>query len=152
LLAPFADPLVAATGPRSNGVSGSQLLTPVPYGSPLLPEFERFADAWAAWHSGQTSPVERLVGFCIAVRRDAFVTVQGFDERYVGGGFEDDDLCRKLSSLGHVLQVAHACFVHHDAHSTFRANDVDWFALQCANQERFEHKWNNTRVSAGVPE
>ena len=120
LLEPFSRPLVGATGPRSNAVSGIQLLTPVPYASPFLPEFERFADAWAAWFGGQSTEVRRLVGFCLAVRREAFEDVGGFDERFVGGNFEDDDLCCKLSSVGWTLRVAQGCFVHHDNHVSFQ--------------------------------
>jgi GT2 family glycosyltransferase len=141
LLEPFAEPSVAATGPRSNGVSGMQLLEPVPYSSPLLPEFERFASSWSAWCKGQVVPVPRLVGFCMAVRRDEYLAVGGFDDSYGLGGFEDDDLCRKLLKRGKTLLIANACYVHHDAHSSFIANELDWYALQCANKVLFERKW-----------
>jgi|GEM_PF-3027376 len=141
LLAPFTSAEVGATGPRSNMVSGLQLVQPVPYLSPLLPEFARFASCWASWFQGQTVEVDRLVGFCLAVRHCAFQEVEGFDERYAVGGFDDDDLCRKLTSLGWKLLVANASFVHHAGHATFDANELDWFALQCANQARYEEKW-----------
>jgi GT2 family glycosyltransferase len=142
LLEPFSQPLVGATGPRSNAVSGIQLLTPVPYASPFLPEFERFANAWAAWFAGQSTEVNRLVGFCLAIRREAFEDVEGFDERYVVGNFEDDDICRKLTSLGWTLRLAQACFVHHDSHVSFIENNVDFSATFYANQERFMAKWH----------
>lgn len=151
LLAPFADPVVAAVGPRSNGVSGPQLVAPVPYASPLLPEFERFARAWAAWFAGQSSEVDRLVGFCLAVRRAAFEEVDGFDPRYVGGGFEDDDLCRKLRSVGWVLRISHPCFVHHDVHATFEENDLDWRELETLNRARFVEKWAGPAAATGLP-
>ncbi|HUZ21440.1 MAG TPA: glycosyltransferase [Acidimicrobiales bacterium] len=141
LLAPFNSGEVGATGPRSNMVSGLQLVQPVPYMSPLHPEFARFAACWASWFQGQTVEVDRLVGFCLAVRHSAFQEVEGFDERYAVGGFDDDDLCRKLTSLGWKLLVSNASFVHHAGHATFDANELDWYALQCANQARYEEKW-----------
>lgn len=147
LLEPFAHPLVAATWPRSNAVSGIQMLAPVLYSSPFLPEFERFADAWRAWFAGQSIEVNRLVGFCLAIRRDAFEEVEGFDERYVGVNFEDDDICRKLMSLGWTLRIALACFVHHDNHVSFNENNVDFAAVLRANHERFVAKWSDASVA-----
>ena len=37
-----------------------------------------------------------LIGFCLAVRTSSFHALGGFDERFEIGGFEDDDLCRRL--------------------------------------------------------
>ncbi|MCU1489424.1 MAG: polypeptide N-acetylgalactosaminyltransferase, partial [Acidimicrobiaceae bacterium] len=141
LCAPFADSLVGAAGPRSNSVSGTQLLSPVPYDRAPSPEFHAFASAWAERAYDAISETIRLVGFCMAVRRDAFVEVEGFDERFVTGGFEDDDLCRKLAGMGWRLVVAHEAFVHHAGHASFDANGVDWFAIQQENQVRYLEKW-----------
>ena len=142
LLAPFGDALVGASGPRSNAVSGPQLCTGATYAVAPSAEYLAFVDAWAGRAQGALSECARLVGFCLAVRRTAFDEVEGFDERYGIGGFEDDDLCRKLTSLGWKLVIAHEAFVHHEAHATFEANGLDWFALQQANQDVYLDKWS----------
>ncbi|MGC8463035.1 MAG: glycosyltransferase [Acidimicrobiales bacterium] len=144
LVAPFDDPVVGATGPRSNFVSGPQVAEGVTYGPGDRAGLRAFARAWASEHRGQVTRTDRLVGFCLAVRTEAFRTVGGFDEGYEVGGFEDDDLCRRLTDAGWELVVAHECFVHHAGHRTFDVNDVDWFAQQELNRGRFEEKFGGT--------
>ena len=48
LLAPFADPEVGAVGPRSNNVSGYQLVEDVDYGAADLASIRAFAEQWRA--------------------------------------------------------------------------------------------------------
>jgi GT2 family glycosyltransferase len=146
LLAPFTDPEVGGVGPRSNRVSGPQLVEDVPYGGDDLAAIGEFAEARRRAHSGGTSECARLVGFCLAVRAEAFATVEGFDEEYPIGGYEDDDLCMKLRTAGFRLVIAHGSFVHHAGHATFDANDVDWRHQQHENQRRFSQKWGTAQV------
>ncbi len=147
LLAPFGDPEVGAVGPRSNNVSGSQLVEEVGYGTADAASISAFAEQWRADHTQETTECGRLAGFCLAVRAEAFRAAEGFDEGYAIGGFEDDDLCMKLRAAGYRLLVAHGSFVHHAAHATFVANEVDWHEQQVENQGRFREKWG----SDGVP-
>ncbi len=143
LLAPFADQHVGATGPRSNFVSGPQIAEGASYAAGDRNAMRRFARTWAEAHRGEISVTERLVGFCLAVRRQTFLAVDGFDEGYEIGGFEDDDLCRRLTDAGWGLVVAHEAFVHHAGHRSFDVNNVDWFAQQEANRIRFESKFGD---------
>ena len=129
------DPTIGATGPRSNMVSGPQQVDEAAYTS--VGGMRAFARSWADAHRGQLTRVDRLVGFCLAVRRDAFDEIGGFDESYGIGGYEDDDLCRRLTGAGHALAICHESFVHHHGHRTFDANGLDWFAQQESNRERF---------------
>ncbi len=156
LIVPFdEDPTVGATGPRSNFVSGPQVAEGASYLRGDTPGMRRFARAWAQEHRGQTSETQRLVGFCLAVRRDLFVEMGGFDTAYGLGGYEDDDLCRRILASGHRMVIAHESFVHHDGHQTFDANGLDWFAEQETNRDRFESRFgaghssrDATKVSA----
>jgi GT2 family glycosyltransferase/tetratricopeptide (TPR) repeat protein len=141
LLAPFADLEVGAVGPRSNHVSGHQLVEDVSYRHGDVTAIGEFAEAWRQAHAGSTSETARLVGFCLAVRAATFAAVEGFDEQYPIGGYEDDDLCMKLRTTGFRLVIAHGSFVHHAAHATFDANEVDWRHQQSENQHRFSEKW-----------
>ena len=138
LLAPFEQPAVGATGPRSNFVSGPQLVPDVPYRD--LPSLRAFVAGWERDHTGRVAPLARLVGFCLAVRRSAFEQVGGFDEGFGTGGYEDDDLCRRLAAQGWQLLVADGSYLHHHGHATFDANGLDWQAIELRNQERFEAK------------
>jgi GT2 family glycosyltransferase/tetratricopeptide (TPR) repeat protein len=141
LLAPFETGDVGAVGPRSDNVSGEQSAMAVPDPQEDPSAFIEFAESWRTSHRGQTSEARRLVGFCLAVRTSSFRAVRGFDERFEIGGFEDDDLCRRLHQSKLRLLIAHGAFVHHRGHASFDANDIDWLVTQDENQVRFEAKW-----------
>jgi GT2 family glycosyltransferase len=141
LLGPLLEPDVGAAGPRSDNVSGHQATDAVRYTADRPDEYLASARTWSEQHRGTTTRVHRLVGFCLAVRRDVLQRVGGFDERYAVGGFEDDDLCARIEQLGLQLVVAHGSFVHHHGHVTFDANDVDWREAQEANRQRFVEMW-----------
>ncbi|MDA8400659.1 MAG: glycosyltransferase [Actinomycetota bacterium] len=149
LLAPFEDASIGAVGPRSNFVSGPQIV----YGAAYVPTdtvaMREFARDWSHKHRNEISDASRLVGFCLAVRSSAFSAVGGFDEDFEVGGFEDDDLCRKLVVAGWRLVIAHGSFVHHEGHRTFDANSLDWYAQQLVNSERFLAKCAGVPASSG---
>jgi GT2 family glycosyltransferase/glycosyltransferase involved in cell wall biosynthesis/tetratricopeptide (TPR) repeat protein len=149
LIAPLVDDTVGATGPRSNFVSGPQVAADATYAPGDTGAMRRFARSWAQSHRGQTTDVDRLVGFCLALRRDVFEEVGGFDESYGIGGFEDDDLCRRILASGRRLVIAHESFVHHEGHRTFDANGLDWFAEQESNRNRFEARHAQAPVGGG---
>lgn len=141
LLEPFGDPAVVGTGPRSNAVSGAQLLRDETYGVVLgepgaAAELADFAWRVRLTQAGRRRETQRLVGFCLAVRRSAFEAVGGWDERYEIGGCEDDDLCARLTGAGGRLLIVDDVFVHHKGHVTFQANGVDWYAVQRENFRR----------------
>ena len=135
LLAPFSDLRVSATGARSNFVSGPQLVTEARYST--IRELKGFEKSWRRDNDGRTDEAQRLVGFCIAVRRDAFDAVGGFDEAYREGGYEDDDLCHRLVAAGGKLLIAHGSYVHHVGHASFDANKVDWVGAEMEGRKRF---------------
>ncbi len=139
LLAPFADTAVVATGPRSNFVSGTQLIDR-PYVVGNHSDIDEFARQWRSEHVGRRTVTNRLVGFCLAVRTEPFRTVGGFDEGFGIGGCEDDDLCLRLRQTGGTLLVVDDVFVHHEGHATFDANELDWFAVQTSNMPRLHQR------------
>ncbi|MFN8641536.1 MAG: glycosyltransferase [Candidatus Binatia bacterium] len=80
------------------------------------------------------------MGFCLAVRAGALRAIGGWDEGFVTGGAEDDDLCPRLVVAGGRLVICHETFVHHHGHATFDGNGLDWFAIQQANVDRLVAK------------
>ncbi|MHB8262640.1 MAG: glycosyltransferase [Acidimicrobiales bacterium] len=140
LVFPFSDPLVGATGPRSNYVTGPQLIPDVAYEAGDMLSMRHFAATWSAQHSGEVEEVEGLIGFCLAVRRSTFEALGGFDESFGVGGFEDNDLCMRMRSAGWKLCIPHGSFVHHEGHRTFEANGMDWYTEQQRNRSYFMSK------------
>ncbi len=122
LCAPLHNPEIAASGPMSNYVSGIQQAEPG-----YLP-----ADHW-----GEHVDVMRLVAFCIAVRRDAFTNIGGFDAERFPLAYSDDDLCRRLIEAGWRLQLAKDAWMSHIGHGTFDANNIDWYQEQQQAEQRY---------------
>ena len=102
-----ADASVGATGPRSNNVSGPQMIEDTAYGDPYADPagLDAFAAAQVAAHAGETAAAPRVVGFCLLARRDAIERIGGLEERFGPGNFEDDDLCLRIQATG--LRRAH---------------------------------------------
>ncbi|WP_159807586.1 glycosyltransferase [Cellulomonas citrea] len=141
LLAPFADPAVGATGPMSNFVSGPQLYAPGRQATVRGLDDVRALAAAAMTAGGVTvEPVTRLVGFALAVRTDLVRLVGGFDTAFEVGGYEDDDLCRRLQAVGARLLMVRGSFVYHLGHATFDANGLDWRAIEARNGEVLARK------------
>lgn len=141
LINPFSSESVGATGPVSNYVSGPQFVPNVPYEQTRsIADFKKFARDWQTEHVGETEEVERLVGFCVAIRRSTFNEIGGWDERYGLGGFEDDDLSKALIERGLKLLICKGSFVHHTGHVTFADNSVDIKTVQIDNAGKFNAK------------
>lgn len=59
-----------------------------------------------------------VTGAALAIRRELFTQVGGFDVGYVGGYFEDVDLCLKVGELGYKVQYEPRCTLIHRVGST----------------------------------
>ena len=69
--------------------------------------------------------VSALTGACLAIRREAFVEVGGFDHALLPNSYGDVDLCLRLGAAGwRCLFVPTAELVHHEGASRGRSVDV----------------------------
>jgi len=140
------DPRIGLVGPVSNSVSGPQEV-PVRYRD--LSGLDGFAWDWGRQHAGQIHDLDRLVGFCLLVRREVLDKVGELDERFGLGNFEDDDYCRRARLAGFRTVVAVDSFVHHFGHRSFLASGIDFGALLQENQRKYDEKWGaNTPPSS----
>ncbi|MDU0154488.1 glycosyltransferase [Bacillus cabrialesii] len=135
----YQDDKIGMVGPVSNYVSGSQQIS-VDYTS--LEEIEYFSQRHGMEHRGKSRAVLRLVGFCLLVKKEVLDKIDGFDERFEGGSFEDDDLCLRALQVGYQLKIALDSFVHHQGHATFSGNpDLNISRLYQVNRRIFIDKW-----------
>jgi GT2 family glycosyltransferase/2-polyprenyl-3-methyl-5-hydroxy-6-metoxy-1,4-benzoquinol methylase len=135
----FSDPDVGLVGPSSNWVSGEQQVN-VTYEQDLL-GLESFAWDWGKAHDQTRVETQRLVGFCLLMRREVIERVGLLDERFGIGCFEDDDYSRRAIQAGYRLVIARDAFVHHFGGQTFLASGVDYSALLKRNRELYRQKW-----------
>src|SRR5262249_12718512 len=129
---------VGLVGPCSNNVSGEQQ---VQADYDALTELDGFAWDRGRAFDGVTEDTDRLVGFCLLVRREVIDAIGLLDERFGLGCFEDDDSCRRAIRAGYRAVIARDSFVHHFGGQTFRADGVDYAGLMERNQRAFDAKW-----------
>ncbi|WP_307251835.1 glycosyltransferase [Croceifilum oryzae] len=135
-----ADPKIGMIGPVSNYVSGAQLV-PASYHS--VDELDDFAEKYCLVNQGRAKRVHRLVGFCLLARKTVLDEIGWFDEQFISGNFEDDDLSLKFLQKGYQLWIAIDSFVHHFGHATFNGNpDLSFQHLYHVNRQRYMDKWH----------
>lgn len=130
------DPTNGMVGPVSNNVSGEQQI-PVTYSD--LTSLDGFA--WDRRHHRELTVTDRLVGFCLLLRRSVLDEIGELDEQFEIGCFEDDDLCRRATQAGYRLLIAQHVFVHHDGSATFRGAGFDLGQILQTNQKKYLAKW-----------
>ena len=69
--------------------------------------------------------VNRLVGFCLLIRREVIEAIGLLDEQFGVGCFEDDDYCLRAIQAGYRAVIAGDAFVHHFGGRTFVGSGVD---------------------------
>ncbi|QDU09835.1 glycosyltransferase [Gimesia aquarii] len=133
-----SDKTIGLVGPCSNNISGPQQV-PVDYLQ--LNELDGFAWDRGNALSGSVTDLDRLVGFCMLIKREVIEQIGRFDEQFGMGNFEDDDFCRRAQAVGFRTVVAEASFIHHFASVTFKATGVNFSKLMQENQQKYENKW-----------
>lgn len=87
--------------------------------------------------------VDMISGFCMAIRRDLFFEIGGFDPQFCN--FEDDDLCKRVMIANYRCVVAD-CWVHHEDHQSFIANGIEVNDEIEKSRIKFKKKWPKIKV------
>jgi GT2 family glycosyltransferase len=127
----------------TNSCRGDQQVSLKPYKG--LDEMEKYAQIRSEKFMGMTQNYDRLVGFCLAVTKEALDKTGGFDEQFITGNYEDEDLCMRIAQKGYALKIALDVFIHHWGSITFKNNNMDYDQLKKDNQKRFIKKWGRLR-------
>jgi FkbM family methyltransferase len=140
LAALHREPTIGLAGPCTNRISGEQQ---VPARYETIEQLEAFTREWGRANDRRLVDTDRLVGFCLLIRRAAIEKIGLFDEQFGVGCFEDDDFCRRALQAGFRAVIAVDSFVHHYGSQTFRATGIDFAALMAENGQRFREKWQD---------
>jgi len=138
-----SDSKIGLVGPVSNYVgSSNQLDQAAKYST--LEEMGQYAEQIAEKNKGhwvEMPDSDRLVGFCLLIKREVIDTIGLLDERFVLGFFEDDDYCMRAREAGYKLMIAKDVFIHHFGSRTFKGNNIDVRAVGIHNRKLFNNKW-----------
>jgi len=129
-------PQVAAVVPVSNLAAGSQI--PVTYKN--IKEMDRFACHFNKINPSKWRQTETASGFCLLVKKMVFDLLNGFDEQFGIGFFEDTDLIIRIRQAGFRVMIAGDTFVHHFGSRTFRANNICIDSWMNINNAKFIRK------------
>lgn len=83
---------------------------------------------------------ERIAFFCVVMRRALFHAVNGFDESFVVGNFEDENLCSRIRLLGLKIAIATNAFVFHHGSKTFEHNSINHGQWMTMNSSTYQNR------------
>lgn len=88
---------------------------------------------------------DKLIGFCLLIKKEVINKVGLFDERFFPGNFEDDDYCRRILKAKYKLILSKDTFIHHFCNISFKNNNLDYKKILQKNKEKFNEKWSKSR-------
>ena len=132
---------IGLAGPVTNHISGEQQVS-VSYED--LTQLDGFAWDWGKQHHRRVQPTDRLVGFCLLIKKEVIDRIGLLDEQFGIGNFEDDDYCRRAIAAGYQCVIARDAFIHHVGSATFRNSGVNFGRLLQENQRKYQEKWRGT--------
>ncbi len=115
-----------------------------------LAELDGFAWDYGKAQNGVSVDVNRLVGFCLLIKREVIDAIGVLDERFGIGCYDDDDFCLRAVAAGFRAVIAGDAFVHHFGSRTFAGSGVDFVALLRQNYARFLEKWGGNGNGAAA--
>lgn len=137
-------PDIGAVGPVTNYIGGEQLVQ-VPYEN--LEDMWKFAAAYNVPDQARWRETDRLVGFCLLMRREVLEDTGFFDEGYRVGNFEDDDWGIRLRIFGRRLMIAGDAFIHHFGSVSMKSLDEKkLLKVNEDNESYFNRKWGNPHI------
>lgn len=137
-----ANPKAAMAGPVSHPVSGIQEANiPITIIEAMSNEMR---NQWVQSAGGSTQRVSRLLSFLLAVDREAFTALGGFDEGYHLETYEDDDLCLRALKAGYELYVVRDSAAHYDTPPSLYPDQPNWLQDQTIANRQYAHaKWGS---------
>ncbi|MDG0790586.1 glycosyltransferase family 2 protein [Cohnella ginsengisoli] len=142
-----SDPGIGAVGPVTNYIGGEQQIR-VPYTN--VHDMQSFASGFNRHDPGRWQETDRLVGFCVLMRRETFLRIGYLDEGFEFGNFEDDDWDTRVRLLGQRLVIAGDTFIHHFGSVSIRALGDDFLRVHAANERYYIDKWRGWQQWAGT--
>lgn len=129
---------VGMVGPVSNNAAGIQGIKTDPYTPDTL---DRNAKEHYEKNKGAVHLGGFLSGFCLMAKKECINEVGGFDEKFLVGGWEDNDLCLRAWRLGWKTAINPAVYIHHAGQTTLNSLGIPYAPQFRANQLYFYDKY-----------
>jgi len=130
-------------GPCTNNISGLQC---VQVGDIVdKSDFYQKANLFREQNQDKSLPHDRLVFFCVAIKREVIDKIGLLDENFTPGNFEDDDYCLRAIQAGFRCGIASDILIRHFGSITHKSLNFDYNILLKTNEKKFKNKWSETR-------
>ena len=93
---------------------------------------------------------DRLVFFCVALRRSLYNLLGGLAGVYRTGNYEDDDFCLRTRLLGLKLGIVKRSFVFHYGSRSFKENKIDYTEIMLRNESIYYERVSAFALSKPV--
>jgi len=131
-------------GAKGNNVSGLQNEFTGNFGDNVLIDIfiEKKAQIITKENYNRIRIYPQIRGFCMLMKKDLFIEVKGFDENYILGGYEDDDICLKALHNGYINAIIEDCFIYHFGSKTLELIEPNKLKeINLHNEQYFINKW-----------
>jgi len=142
------DKKIGLVGPVTNNAQDAQCLN---FPEILPSNYEEISRKYSIKNSEEWFFTNRLIFFCVAIKKEVVEKLGMLDENFKRGFFEDDDYCQRALKSGYKLAVAEGAFVYHHCGLSF-TNTVRTFEfseLLNTNKKLFIKKHKNYAVQTG---
>ncbi len=139
------DPLLGIVSPVTNRCGHPRQRDPAAR-SLEASETRRYAQSIAG-RGGLWFEAQRLVFFCVMLRRTLWEQLAGLDEAFCTGNFEDDDFCLRTRIAGYRMAILPDAFVFHHERRSFESNRLNHGEWIAKNQKLFAERasrWSRT--------
>ncbi|MFV2044459.1 MAG: glycosyltransferase [Anaerolineales bacterium] len=134
------DPTLGITSPVTNYVGEGPQIDP--NARNVTPQDAAIYAQEISHHEGLEPVVDRLVFFCVVVRKKTFDYLGGLATVFGLGNYEDEDFCLRLRMAGFSLGIVPGSFVFHYGSRTFKEQNVDHTALMLRNEKIYFERVN----------
>lgn len=144
----YSAPSVGAVGPVTNSCSNYQAIDTK---FEDMQDMQNFAAVFNTSNPPDYEYRQKLVGFCLLIKREAIDKTGCLDERFSPGNYEDDDYSYRLQEAGYRLLLCKSTFIYHFGSASF-AKDIAAYQNRLAvNMKKFEEKWGfNPNYSSNI--
>jgi len=119
----WENPSLAVVSPVTNYVGEGPQLDPI--AEHVTPETANIYAQQVADRSGVQLVPDRLVFFCVLLRKQYFDFLGGISGVFKLGNYEDDDFCLRARMAGFTLGIVPGAFVFHYGSRTFKEQKID---------------------------